>query len=73
MKNEYATLKRVTHRKAAFVLAALERREKDFLQQRDDAVKRQAWSQVAGFDGISIGLQYAQGILRAEFQRKRRS
>lgn len=62
----------MTRRKVEYLLKMLERRQLGFEQQRDDCVKRHAWSQVAGYDGISVGIQYAIGQIRADLLPKRR-
>ncbi len=49
-------------------LKLIEQRRKHADQQRDDAVREQRWSQVAGFDGIGTGLLLAEKIVREEMQ-----
>lgn len=64
--------RKMANRKASFLVRLMERREQDYLRSRDDAVAKGRWSQVAGYDGIAIGMQIAQGMVKHEFNLRRR-
>jgi hypothetical protein len=64
--------RKLTKRNVQFLVKSLERRQAQFDKQRDEYVERKAWSQVPGYDGISVGIQYAIGQIRAELLPKRR-
>ena len=66
----------MANKRASLLLRLLELREQQYLRARGEAVAKESWSRVSGYDGIAIGLQIAQGMVKHEFNlrpRRRRT
>ena len=48
------------------IIKVLEFRKKYFESELRSAIKKQEWSKVAGFDGISLGIEIAINTLKEE-------